>query len=225
MIITLDIETCPCQNPAVREEIRANIKAPAQYKKPESIAQWLEENAEAETEAAWRKTSFDGAHGHIAVIGMAFDDEEPIALYSEDWHADEDEILRQAFQLIDWRLQERPNERPRFVGHNLVGFDLRFIFQRCVVLGVKPSRHIPFAAKPWDDMVYDTMLRWNARDFCGLDKICKALGLGGKGEIDGSQVWNYVRDGRIAEVAEYCRKDVQMTRALYKRMNFLAEAA
>lgn len=224
MLITLDIETCPCQNPAVREEIRAGIKAPAQYKKADSIAQWLKENADAETEALWRKTSFDGAHGHIAVIGLAFDDEAPIALFSEDWHADEDAILKQAFQLIDWRLQEHPNERPRFVGHNLVEFDLRFMFQRCVVLGVKPSRHIPFAAKPWDDCVYDTMQKWGAKAGGSLDKICRALGLGGKGDIDGSKVWDYVRDGRIAEVAEYCRRDVAMTRALYKRMNFLEAA-
>lgn len=220
MLITIDIETCPCQNPAVREEIRAGIKAPAQYKKPESIAQWLEENAEAETEAAWRKTSFDGAHGHIAVVGLAFDDESPQALFSHDWHKDEPQILQMLFEAIDARIARQPNVRPRFVGHNLVEFDLRFLFQRCVVLGVKPSRHIPFSAKPWDDIVYDTMQRWGARAGGSLDKICKAIGLGCKGDMDGSKVWDAVRDGRIAEVAEYCKNDVELTRALYKRMTF-----
>ncbi len=220
MLITLDLETCPAQNPAVREDIRATIKAPAQYKKKESIEEWLKENAEAETEAAWRKTSFDGAHGHICVVGLAFDDEPAQAIYSDAWHADEAQVLQDLFARLNARIEQRPNVRPRFVGHNLVEFDLRFLFQRCVVLGVKPSPYIPFAAKPWDDGVYDTMLRWGARAGGSLDKITKALGLGGKGDIDGSKVWDYVRDGRITEVADYCKSDVELTRSLYKRMTF-----
>ena len=53
-----------------------------------------------------------------------------------------------------------------------------------------------------------------------LDKLCKALGLPGKGEIDGSKVWDYVRDGRIAEVADYCADDVRKVWAVYQRMTF-----
>lgn len=222
MLITIDLETCPAQNPAVREEIRQTIKAPAQYKKKESIEEWLKENAESEAESAWRKTSFDGAHGHICVVGLAFDDEPAEAIYSTDWHADEATVLRELFARLNERIECHRNVRPRFVGHNLVEFDLRFLFQRCVVLGVKPSPYIPFAAKPWDDGVYDTMLRWGARQGGSLDKITKALGLGGKGDIDGSMVWDYVRDGRINEVADYCKSDVDLTRSLYKRMTFQA---
>jgi hypothetical protein len=225
MLITLDLETCPGQSPEVRAEFLANVKPPATYKKPESIAEWMKENAEAEAEAAWRKTSFDGALGHICVIGVAIDDEEPQAIYSDDWHADEANALRQLFSLIDSCCAKQPNVRPTFIGHNLVEFDLRFLFQRCVVLGVRPSRHIPFTAKPWDDSVYDTMARWGARAGGSLDKITKAIGLAGKGDIDGSMVWDYVRDGRIAEVAEYCKNDVELTRALYKRMTFATEPA
>jgi hypothetical protein len=225
MLITLDIETCPSQSAELRAEFLANVKAPAQYKKPESIAEWLKENAEAEAEAAWRKTSFDGAYGHVCVIGIAVDDEAPQAIYSADWLADEANVLRQLFSLVDSVCATHPNVRPPFVGHNLVEFDLRFLFQRAVVLGVKPSRHIPFSAKPWDDSVYDTMARWaGIKDRVKLDKLAKACGLSGKGDIDGSMVWNYVRDGRIAEVAEYCCHDVSLARAIYRRMTF-AEAA
>lgn len=220
MLITLDIETCPSQSEELRAEFLANVKTPAQYKKPESIAEWLKENAEAEADAAWRKTSFDGAYGHVCVIGVAFDDEPPIALYDTDWVGGEAGILRNLFSLVDEACTEQPNVRPVFVGHNLVEFDLRFIFQRAVVLGVKPSSFIPFSAKPWDGSVYDTMVRWGATRGGSLDKIAKALGLGGKGDIDGSMVWDYVRDGRIAEIAEYCRRDVALARAIYKRMTF-----
>lgn len=222
--IFIDIETCPAQNPAVRAEIAASIKAPGQYTKPESIAKWLEENKEAATEEAWRKTSFDGAVGHVCVIGMAIDDEQPQAFFSSFWHENEADVLRGFFSLIDEACMRHPNVRPTFIGHNLIDFDLRFLFQRAVVLGVKPSRFIPFNCKPWDESVYDTMQRWGARAGGSLDRITRALGLAGKGDMDGSKVWDYVRDGRIVEVADYCKDDIELTRALYRRMTF-AEAA
>lgn len=225
MLITLDIETCPSQSPELKAEFLANVKAPTQFKKPESIAEWMKENAEAEAEAAWRKTSFDGAFGHVCVIGLALDDNPPIAIYSDNWHADEAKVLRTAFEWINGACSAQPNVRPTFVGHNLVEFDLRFLFQRAVVLGVKPSRFIPFSAKPWDDSVFDTMARWaGVKDRVKLDKLAKAFGLDGKDDIDGSMVWDYVRDGRIAEIAEYCKHDVDLARAIYRRMTF-AEAA
>lgn len=220
MEIFLDLETCPAQDPAVRADIRANIKAPATYKKPESIAEWLAENAEAEAEAAWRKTSFDGGTGHICVIGFAVDDGDPQALHSPNWHASEAAILAEFYHQVNAICAKRPNERPVFIGHNLIEFDLRFLFQRSVVLGVKPSHHIPFSAKPWDDKVFDTMTRWDAKNRTSMDKLCRALGFDGKGDINGAMVWDFVRDGRIAEVAEYCKGDITRTRQLYRRMTF-----
>lgn len=224
--IYLDIETCPAQDPAVRAEFLANVKVPGQYKKPESIAEWMKENAEAEADAAWRKTSFDGALGHICVIGLACDDGHPVALHSENWLEDEARILEGFFTQIDARIAQQPNVRPVFVGHNVIDFDLRFIFQRAVMLGVRPSRHIPFSAKPWDDGVFDTMIRWaGTKDRVKLDKLAKAMGLQLKGseigeEIDGSKVWDFVRDGRIADVAKYCCGDIERTRGIHKRMTF-----
>lgn len=220
MNIVIDIETCPSQNPQVKADFLANVQAPGQYKKPDSIAEWLKENAQSEAENQWRNTSFDGGLGHICVIGVAFDDETPISLHSQNWRNDERAIISEFYELINNRLTEQRNVRPVFIGHNLIDFDLRFMFQRSVVLGVKPSRHMPFNCKPWDDGVYDTMQRWGARKGGSLDKITKALGLEGKGDIDGSMVWDYVRDGRIADVAEYCKRDVELTRQLYKRMTF-----
>lgn len=224
--IYLDIETCPAQDPAVRAEFLANVKAPGQYKKPESIAEWVKENAEAEADVAWRKTSFDGALGHICVIGVAIDDAPPIAIYFEDWIRHEAEALDSLNSIIDVACAKQPNVRPVFVGHNVIDFDLRFIFQRAVMLGVRPSRHIPFSAKPWDEGVFDTMVRWaGTKDRVKLDKLAKAMGLQLKGseigeEIDGSKVWDFVRDGRIADVAKYCCGDIERTRGIHKRMTF-----
>lgn len=222
MQITLDIETCPAQDPAVLANFLATIEAPGQYKKADSIAEWLRENGQAAAEEKWRKTSFDGALGHICVIGVAFDDAPAQSLYSHEWHADEASVLRNFFALVDSECAKYPNVRPVFIGHNLIEFDLRFIFQRAVVLGVRPSVQIPFSARPWgDSSVYDTMTAWaGARNTVSLDKLGSVLTGSGKGDMDGSMVWDAVKVGRIADVAKYCIDDVEKTRQIYRRMTF-----
>lgn len=220
--IYIDIETCPSQDPAVKAAIRSEIKPPATHKKAETIAAWMAENADSEAEEQWRKTSFDGALGHICVIGLAIDDNLPASLYSQNWHADEADILRQFFETVDRAVSESPNVQPVFIGHNVIDFDLRFIFQRAVVLGVKPSPHIPFNARPYGDRsVFDTMTMWaGVRNRVTLDKLARVLGAGGKGDMDGSMVWDAVNAGEIDAVADYCRADIEMTRAVHRRMTF-----
>lgn len=218
----IDIETCPAQDPAVKAAILATMQPPGNISKAETIELWHIEKKPALAEEVWRKTSFDGSCGHICVIGVAVDDEPPIALCAGGrWVEDERTVLGQLFDLIDSECDKHPNVRPTFIGHNVIDFDLRFIFQRAVILGIEPSRHIPFSARPWDDAVYDTMTRWaGTKDRIKLDKLAKALGLAGKGDIDGSMVWDYVNAGRIQEVAEYCCDDVSMTRDVWRRMTF-----
>ena len=54
-----------------------------------------------------------------------------------------------------------------------------------------------------------------------MNDLCLALGIDGKGDdIDGSKVWDFVQQGKIAEVAEYNKADVVRTRAIYNRMTF-----
>jgi 3'-5' exonuclease len=229
--IFIDIETCPSQSLGVRADIAATIEPPGNISKAETIAAWHVEKKPALIEEQWRKTSFDGALGHICVIGLAFDDESPISIFSPAWQTDEAVILAEFFTMLDDRIAQQPNVRPTFIGHNVIDFDLRFIFQRAVMLGIRPSRHIPFAARPWDDAVFDTMTRWaGTKDRVKLDKLAKAMGLQLKGseigeEIDGSKVWDFVRDGRIADVAKYCLGDIERTRGIYRRMTFEAMAA
>lgn len=249
MDITLDIETIPSQNPEVLDAIRAavaeNFKAPSSLTKEQAAAdlgmtdkdeikftskdsmltRWAERFREEKTEEValeqWRKTSFDGASGQIAVIGLALGDEEPETFHSEDWANDEAKVLRLAFERMADVYSPQSDRRPVFIGHYITGFDLRFMFQRAVVLGIKPPSIIPFHARPWDDAVFDTMTRWAGHNgSVKLDALCAALGIPGKGGVDGSMVWGMVRDGRIGEVATYCAGDVRMTRAAYRRMTF-----
>jgi len=117
------------------------------------------------------------------------------------------------------------------VGHNVCGFDLRFLMQRHIVNGIRPHPIIraAFQAKPWDVTVFDTMVQWGgagAKQGGSLDKLCKALRIPSpKGDITGATVWDAVKAGRIVEVAEYCKRDVEAARAVHRRLTFQTATA
>ena len=69
--IFLDIETIPNQSPEYRAKVRAGIKPPGSLSKPESIAKWMDENAESATDEAVAKSGLDPAAGHICSIAWA----------------------------------------------------------------------------------------------------------------------------------------------------------
>ena len=211
----LDIETIPCQSPEYRDLVRKGIKPPGNIKKPESVAQWLTENADSATDEAVAKTSFDPAHGHICCLGFAIGDE-PVQYYEARTVEDERHILEGFY-----------SNMPKlglacFIGHNVAAFDLRFIMCRSIVLGVNIPKIIPRDPKPWSDQVFDTMLAWaGVRGTIGQDRLSQALGLEGKGDFDGSMVAQAWADGEYAKIARYCMKDVETVRTIHKRFEMV----
>jgi DNA polymerase III epsilon subunit-like protein len=114
-----------------------------------------------------------------------------------------------------------PSNRFKFIGHNLINFDLPFIRKRAVINGIKPPAWFPVNPRPNSEFVYDTMIEWagwNGR--ISLDRLGRALQVGDKGNFDGSMVYDAVLVGDIKRVADYCVDDVDLTRAIYKRMTF-----
>lgn len=230
MNIYIDIETIPAQNPAIRQQLEADaqaekalIKAPANYKDEAKIAEYIAAKSaeiDADIENRWRKTALDGAYGQIVACALACGDGriESASDMNEremlDWINNMMAGMTQGYQL------------PVFVGHNISGFDLKFIFQRMVINQIKPHKNIPFFAKPWDDCIFDTMVKWaGVGNRVSLDKLCKVLNIDVKGseigeEIDGSKVWDFVKAGRLDEVETYCAGDVARVRKIHKLMTF-----
>ena len=236
MNVYLDIETIPTQSESeiavMMMEMhteKAAVKAPSNYKDPAKIDEYIaakQAEIEAEFDQRYRKTSFDGALGQIVAISYAIDDEPVVNLYNNDWKNDEGMLIATFYAAVNNRYKPSEHRQPVFIGHNLVGFDLRFLFQRSVLLGVKPPLFVPFAAKPWDKTVFDTMLEWAGHGkTVSLSKLCRVFKLDAKGaeigeEIDGSKVWDFVKAGRIADVSTYCGGDVERTREIHKRLSF-----
>jgi hypothetical protein len=200
----LDIETIPA--PESKYEILKGIHARrlerhkngTSTKPPETFEEYIE------------STGLDGAFGRICCISYAFDDEPVETLYGE-----EAQIL-----ISFWKVAEKAD---LFVGFNLMDFDLRFIYQRSIILGVKPSRMLNFA-RYRNDPIYDIMWEWSKwnNTKISLDTLAKALGIPSSkgGEIEGRNVAQAFRDGRLKEICEYCARDVEVTRSIYKRVTF-----
>jgi len=219
--ITFDIETLPSDDAGIIADIAAGIKPPGNLKKAETIEAWERDEKPAAVLEAVRKTGLDGTYGRICCIGFAVDDE-PV----ECSFGNEEDVLRNFFRWLNGaaRISDYTDRQSAiFVGHNVLSFDLRFLWQRCVVNGIRPPAVIPFNAKPWDGKVFDTMTAWNpARErSISLDKLCRALGVpSSKGDLDGSKVAEYWQAGRHQEVAAYCMADVEAVRQCHRKMVF-----
>ena len=223
--LTLDIETIPTERKDVREFIAKGIDHPVNISKAETIAKWNEESRPAAIDEAVAKTGLDGAFGRVCCIGYAMDESGA----PESIHGDgvESNILTMFNNRLNDLIHSSMWSATTIVGHNVSSFDLRFLLQRYIVNGVRPHPIINTASrsKPWEnEKVFDTMVQFaGVGNRISLDKLCMALGIEGKGGISGADVWPMYQAGKIEEIAEYCRHDVEITRQCFKRMTF-AEA-
>jgi hypothetical protein len=214
-MLTFDIETLPTQDAEIIEQLRATIKPPATHKKPETIAAWMEENAESSLADLVAKTSFEGIYGRIACI--AWSDGDGVFATSPD------NTEREVIALFYSFIENECHDTEKFCGHNIVGFDLPFLKHRSIILGIKPPRALLAAmnAKPWDACIADTMLMWSSDPHKrgSMDRLCKAFGIAGKDGFDGSMVAEtWPIDPQ--KVIEYCKDDVRRTIEMHKRITF-----
>jgi len=202
----LDIETLPAAE-AVREVMAEELVPPESLEERE-VEAWRE----AELEKRYRRTALNGDFGRILCIGYL--KEGPSGMREGVMTGDEAPILRQFWEMA--------RDVDKFVGHNVLDFDLKFIWKRSVVHSVKPSIYVSFA-RFRSDFVYDIMHEWEkwGREYISLERLARVLGLQStKGELDGSKVYDYYREGRLQEIYDYCLADVRLTREIYNRMTF-----
>lgn len=160
----------------------------------------------------YRKRALVSMQSEIICLAYAFDDG-PIKVLSG-----KEEGIILAFEGI---LQAFGDKRYAitFVGHNIKEFDLKLLYHRAVKYKVENLiNHLNFLHR---DLIFDTMERWgyfSFREMNSLDSILKYLGIGGKGDIDGSMVFDLFLAGKIDEICDYCKGDVKNARNLYKAM-------
>jgi 3'-5' exonuclease len=125
-------------------------------------------------------------------------------------------------QLIEAFVARIAELRPQLVSFNGHGFDLPVLRYRAMVHGVAApglSRR-PYFSRYTDDALdlCDVLSSYDARSRVSLDGLSRFLGLAGKpAGVSGAQVASLVKEGRLAEVADYCESDVVNTYRIWLR--------
>src|SRR3989344_8055379 len=122
MKLFIDIETIPAD-----EKIKSVTVWQAKQKQSRNPNS---KNTKKDDDGIYRDTAISGDFGRIFCIGYAQDNEKVEIIKGE-----ESNILKVWWQVAD--------SADLFIGHNIMDFDLRFIFKRSIINKIKPTaRHL-----------------------------------------------------------------------------------
>lgn len=227
---TFDIETITL--PDFRERVGPQLERQIRLgsMRFEQQQRYLEDIA-AEEERVYALGSLSATSGRVlsialhagAIPGLEFPDlglNESEHVFGIDKYGNEQEE-KQALQDFLTLMKDFDPDCDELVGHNIIGFDLPFVFQRCLA----HSLH----ARPFVNLseynvrgVFDTMHRWwlGAKRFVSLDDIAWALGIESSktSDVEGSKVFDLYQAGKLDLIREYNLNDVRVTRKVYERM-------
>lgn len=207
-MLFFDLETLPTKDQEVISRIQAELKPPGNYTKEETIEKWKK----TALDEAVRKTSFNALYGRVACIAWQTGHD----VYNTTKELNEREAIETFYANVT---HYGPNLS--FCGHNIARFDLPFLRQRSMLLGIKPPPSIMKAmqAKPWDDCIKDTSIIWG-NEFISLDTLLWHFDIKHiHQDFDGSMVaetW----ETDPQKVIDYCAGDVRATYELYQKMTF-----
>jgi len=122
-----------------------------------------------------------------------------------------------------WALSANYSEFVTFSGRT---FDIPYIMLRSAILGIRPAKDLMRGRYLYQQSpnaahidLYDQLRFYGSISHLGgLHLACRAFGIETPkdGEIDGSKVGQYFREGKCKEIAEYNARDLHSTRELYR---------
>lgn len=186
-------------------------------------------NGETDVELQESYVKEAGLHAEFArivciTVGRINGDELVVKTYNQD---DEKELLEEFNKDLSLVTDAQP--KTMFCGHAAIGFDIPFIFKRCMVNQVEPNDLLDTAGKkPWEvsDTIVDTKDLWKGTGFRPSSLINIAVSLeipSPKDDISGAEVgdlyWSGEK-GRVDRISRYCEKDVLTTANVVRRCRF-----
>jgi len=204
--VYLDIETYGGKHKPTLDD----ISAPSNYKDPEKIKAYKEDKLQE----AWAKQALDPLKGEIICIGCAVDDEPSMSITGD---TERDIVIA-----LDMWLQDKPYIK--LIGYNVLGFDFPWLYLRSLKYNL-PLLKSYLPTKKSDTSYTDLMQEvsstlYGKDSYMSLSNVCKFFGIEAKSGMDGSMVHQAYLDGKIKDIAEYCKEDVEATRKLHKILNF-----
>lgn len=149
-------------------------------------------------------------------------------LYVQSYSNEDEETLLRAFNR-DLERTIAATKNLKIFGQAIIGFDIPFIFKRCMVNRVTPCPILETAGeKPWTvtERFLDLKDLWKGTSFNSASLIATAVALGvphSKDDISGKDVGKvYYKEGKegLSRIVHYCEKDVLTTANIFKALRF-----
>lgn len=222
--VVVDIETIPCA-----DENRRLLGRPRPSAESSVWSSWFSsrrKNAAAEQEL-YLETSLNWTFGRIICIGLLIEatsqPPQTCAFLARINPADAlaTSLAKEAATLKEFWDAVLPDDY--FIGHNILGFDLPFLWNRSLVCNVRPSRPLQLDRESVR-FTFDTMQTWahwsgsrGSRQYASLNNLSQIMGLRGKTGA-ASQVYDLWCKQRFEEIRDYCLSDVTLEYDLYRRL-------
>jgi len=201
----IDIETIPAVEPTDED-----IKSCSLKKTPDTIQKDFEENYDTLLQKALKKKGTSIYDSKVVCIGFAFNNDKPQSVIGTETY------LLQAFENIikDYHKENGGSKESNLlVGFNSDNFDFPILYLRACLYKMDGLKSLFYYCEKRDVMKMGTCKIYGK--FVSMDNLCKFFNIEGKGDVDGSMVYPMYKEGKIEEIAEYCRRDVEKTRKLY----------
>jgi len=168
----------------------------------------------------------------VIVVSCVLRNDEGVQVFSiGEPERGEPEILHKFFEGVEKLV-------PQLVSWNGGGFDLPVLNYRSLIHkvcapafwetgdGNREFRYNNYVSRYHSrhlDLM-DVLAMYQPRNNAPLDEVAQIAGLPGKIGIGGAAVWQAYRDGRVAEIRDYCEADTVNTYLLYLRFQLLRGA-
>lgn len=175
-------------------------------------------------------TDFLPLHQHkICAISCALRERDSFRVWTlGEKDATEKEIIQRFFDGIE-------KYTPQIISWNGGGFDLPVLHYRAMINGVQAPRYWDMGEDDkdfkWNNYIsryhtrhldlMDLLAMYQPRANAPLDEMAKLCGFPGKLGMDGSQVWDAFKAGKIEEIRNYCETDVANTHLVYLRFQLM----
>jgi hypothetical protein len=219
--IFLDIETLPPVE-SFREKLEREMYAehgPGELGPSEA-------EIDVEVEKRFRDFALRGEWGRLLCVGLVIEEDGVVrhcGVVGRDrgtrrFHLDEARTLRSFWHLVTGFREGQD----LFIGHNLLDFDLLFLYKRSCIHGIRPSVNLLFR-RYQSQPVFDTMWEWTKwHQKISLHELAQVLGIPSPKEsgVDGLGIYDLYQQGRHEEIAQYCMLDVKCAREVFYRLQY-----
>lgn len=220
-----DIETVPTALSLSLPYPEAQRHPPKNYKKPEAIASWREQDREDWEESRIKGYSFSPRTSRIVAISLNYRGQEFIDL-SAPTEADEKAMIEQALTvMLDLEMPSKRARNDVLVGYNSKKFDWPFLMHRML-----KNRIDPFAIESNGHIWVGLNDRYSKRNLDALELVNfgqftqtpgslsdwgEHVNMPSK-ETDGSMIYDWWVAGDIGSIKKHCRGDAHRTGAIFE---------